>query len=608
MADQPKEWVVHVPGYSQPFRAPGTWPEERVIAAIEGLKAQGPRPLTLGEKLQQGLETYGPAVGSIAGATAAAAAPVPGARIAGAALGGAAGSMMSNVTRPILAPDQPPVSIWNQYKRAVIEGGQQGLGEAAVPLLARGLFGVEQAALGGAKRLLTGGTVAPEVQAARKALSRVGGELSVGQFTKGATSVGNILESISENALLGSKRFAAFRQGQTESMRALAQDVADGIGARVPSPTVSDVIVGLRQQNLDTFRQAARVKYQDVDRLAQGTGVDVSAPYTWLKQQLAKGRGDVRVAIRAAFPEGLDETLTQLVPGPNGTAARVPVIPFEQATRARTEMLRLSRAPEPMSLAQRPVPTTAGYIGKQLDAAIESAGQRLNPAALAAWRSANTFWQEGQDQFNNEIIRGLVNHLKKEPGAMSQALLKPGRPDIASAVRSAIGDQEYMSQVQPRLAHAMFDRASDPSTGILQPRALLQQMKTMGKETLEQTFAPGTQAAMTDLANALDVASRRPSGPGRVWISLAQIGAMGTVLADPSGMLSGEAKSGLAGAIVLGPLAISHLFTNPRFVHALADGIRQGPGSTLLARSLGQLAVATAGSQRPPMERMPEVE
>ena len=147
-------------------------------------------------------------------------------------------------------------------------------------------------------------------------------------------------------------------------------------------------------------------------------------------------------------------------------------------------------------------------------------------------------------------------------------------------------------------------------SGVFEPDAFLDRIKTIKNknEPLLYQLWGGQKTIdnMVDFATTLSHLEKKvePS----IFIQLAQAGAVSNVITGVAGATVGGALGAATGndpvmtsavlgatGLVIGPYALARVFTSPRKIRMLNDGIKEGPRSIKLARALREIGAMKTG-------------
>lgn len=548
------------------FAASSKATQDAILASLRPAQSV-PIPFP-GELAQEVLETVAPPAGAIVGGLVGLGATrTPYGAVLGAGLGGAAGQQLTEVTRPFLtgAPSRPVESL----QRVGMTGLLSAVGEAAGGAMAK--LAQRFLALAPFRKSVTGAAVQREVE-------RVGATLTAGQQTE--SRLLDVLENITEPSLLGGGALHRLKRQQVdEAIPALTREVLTGLGpgGQMPPGMVATLLAQSRQAALAVHKQARRILYDEVDRLAQTVTVPTQGIQSFLRQQ--EGRRAVQRALSAA-DVGPDMFVIQ-----HGAFTQN-AVPFSVAQEARSRLLAVARR-KALTVDDQAVVNVAGKLASVIDDAMETAAQRLNPQALLAFRGANQFTREGMDRLENELIRQLARRLDKEPTKALASLTQPNQVDLLKKVRAAT-DAPTFERLQERLTTSVVERAIDPQTGILQGKRLLEIIKGLGEET-RPLVLKHPDAVERLGATAAFAQTRAGEATGRVFIQLTQAGAAAAAF-SLNFKLEGV-------AILLGPAALARVLGTRGGITWLTQGLAAGPRTPLFFRAMSQVAAAAVSPE-----------
>jgi len=289
-------------------------------------------------------------------------------------------------------------------------------------------------------------------------------------------------------------------------------------------------------------------------------------------------------------------------------------VPLDQAMTIKSQLLEFSREnARSIDPAMRRSSKIAGFLGHRMDDAIgktldgvppqrvvvetASGTRTINVKASDLLEKANRFTAITKDAFENRAIASLTRRiLKDEPAQLAKAVLRPDRPAALVKLERAVGKSHFDSIVRPQLFRGVIERfkianPTRPEFGLMDGSALLNHLKTLGDEVVEKAFGPRA-GELVDLATAIEVAGTRATGPGKIFIQLAQAGAFIGMATFPFG---GAVKAS-APAIIIGPNLLGRLFFNPTAIRGLINGLNAGTGTVQFARAITLLSGLAAES------------
>ena len=147
------------------------------------------------------------------------------------------------------------------------------------------------------------------------------------------------------------------------------------------------------------------------------------------------------------------------------------------------------------------------------------------------------------------------------------SIIQKGAVAPIEKMRAVVGD-DIWRQVQASHAHDLLDDGGKLISG----GKLLERLNKLTPETLKAAYPRGTDQGLWQLGRVMEQLQRKQPGTGSMYIQLAQGGVA-------SGVFLGTGDYKTAGAILLGPAAISRILLNPLARKWLTTGLLQGRGS-----------------------------
>jgi len=578
----------------------------RMLPPLPGLPAVGSGPRTpppapqtferTGPQMAvEGLRRYSvlPTAGAIAGAPVGALAGgptiigVPLSGVAGAGAGAALGeSAQVGLERAVGLSSGPPA-----------------------PRIAReGAFGMAGEGIGGAifqgAKALAGPFVKKMTLKGYEALRELKGQVLPAQVTE--SRILDILQNIAEGSMMGGGRMRDFKLGQDKVVEALVDNALTKYGGRTAPEAAGSAYATALEGAVDSFHAAGSRLYRVVDNLTQGAMVPTSGLQAFTAEELAKRSaiprevtGDSGLRLLKEFDDLAQDVVTTTPASSILDASGNPVraatttsapkeITFEQANFLRGQLLQKIRmySREGDDVARG----IAEQLVKRLDGAMEQSANNLSPQAQQAWRQANTFWREGKAQFETKFLRGLI---EKHPDKAAQSLMQSNNPVLVREARNAVSVRQWQP-VQAAMATQLVEKATNPETGAISGRIMLNQIKTLGR-SVEEIF-PTTVNEVKRLARILSTVQQGPGeATGKMYIQLAQGSALAGVVTG--GVLGSAALAGSSGVILLTPIAIARIMTSPTGMRWLTTGLTAPRGSQEAIRATTQLATFLAAGE-----------
>lgn len=211
-----------------------------------------------------------------------------------------------------------------------------------------------------------------------------------------------------------------------------------------------------------------------------------------------------------------------------------------------------------------------------------------------AWRIANRFYREGQEKYNNTLLRRLVK-LADDTGTgaenIAPAIFKPGQVSKVRKVKRALGEgSDEWRNLKGFFIQHLLSKSTDVN-GNLVGKRILNNMSgkpnSFGMPVLTEVFTGPQIRALEDFGRVLQATqARQGEGAGRMLIQLAQGTAVGRIL------LAGSIEPATA-TVILGPPLLSKMMLNPKTAKLLTEGISTPAGSEAAAGLLSRIVAAS---------------
>ncbi len=398
----------------------------------------------------------------------------------------------------------------------------------------------------------------------------------------------DIMQNISESSLIGGGKIQTFKANRSEVIRGIADEMVEVFGKSADPDMAGEVFARTVAKQIKPSRMAANSLYNTVDDMTQGIVVP-TASMKKFALPLVKVSEELGGVGAASSGDDLIGTISQM---PDG-------ISFRAAKELRSRLLSVV---DEFSITNKKAPA----IGKAkkligfIDEATSNALKANNPEALGLWREANKIYKEGSKQFDNAFIRRLIKSADPDfggsPESIVKAIWKPKNPTNIIRARKAVmgpkkrfGDHAWR-KIQGYGLQDLVEGATDPSTGIISGKKLLNRIKALGG-TFNEGFSVTQRQGIKDFAETLNrVQTRQGEGTGRMLIQLTQ-----------GGMALGLFGAGLtpeAGAVLLGPAVLARMFTNPIAAKWLSQGLELPASSPASAGLFGRVMGAMAESEK----------
>uniref|UniRef100_A0A6M3IKM9 Uncharacterized protein n=1 Tax=viral metagenome TaxID=1070528 RepID=A0A6M3IKM9_9ZZZZ len=373
----------------------------------------------------------------------------------------------------------------------------------------------------------------------------------------------DVLQNISEGSIFGGGKISEFNLKRESVMEDWADDIIKLFGEKTNPDEMGEMFVQLTEKNNKVFKAAANTLYNNVEELA--------------------GDATVKTGTLKKFAESIQETTGRLA-GIESTNAGDDLVQAvidlpDEVTFAEAKELRsrlLSRINEFNVLNKKaPAIGKAKTFIKQIDSEIEKG---LGPEALKAWREANGFYKDGQELFNNVMIRRLLKHAEDTgmgPELIGKHIFKPGGITTIRKIKDTMSSEQW-KKMQSFYVQDLFKKSLD-GEGIISGKKLLNNMfykpTGMGEQTLKEIFNPTQLKEIKLFGTALDIAQKKQGeGLGKMWIQLSQgtaIAGIGAGVAFDQDIITGSSA-----VILFGPIVLSKMMLNPMAVKWLTKGIK----------------------------------
>ena len=209
-----------------------------------------------------------------------------------------------------------------------------------------------------------------------------------------------------------------------------------------------------------------------------------------------------------------------------------------------------------------------------LDDSMEGAATKLSPDAKDAWREANLFYREGKEKFNNEFMSRLVRQGKEQPELVGKAIFQSGEiTQIRMAKQILKDDPTTWQAMKAGYWETILNKATDP-TGKITGKMLHNQLKAMGKETLNEIFTPKERLLIETFKKAtLVTQTKATAGGGSMLIQLMQAPALGAAITVWGGFKQ-DPETIMAGLTILtAPRILGKMMVSPKWQPLFIKGL-----------------------------------
>jgi hypothetical protein len=367
------------------------------------------------------------------------------------------------------------------------------------------------------------------------------------------------MEQIVESSFFGAKPIKEFKKAQQSALEDWSKSISNQMWQgmeKLPPEQRGQAFVEAFNKAEDMFRQGAKSRYAEVDKVLGSESIDISGIKTAameLAQKNAQFKG-------IGSSESGDTLIKQIADLPDQMT-------FADASELRSRLLKVAKA----SRGDVGGKNAYDFVG-QVDKAMESTAGNLSEDAKKVWREANSFYKEGKQTFDNSFIEGLVKKGKDQPELVGKALFQNGEITQIKMAKDILKDDPKTFQaMKAGWLEDVFTKTKK-SDGSLVGNAFFSQLKGMGDETLKEIFTGPELALIRKFEEASTKTQKLGSaGGGSILVQLMQAGALGGIL---SGTYFREPEM-LAGglAILAAPRVLGNMLVNPKYHHLFYNGL-----------------------------------
>ena len=417
-------------------------------------------------------------------------------------------------------------------------------------------------------------------------ISRIDKEIREGQITPGIGSENraiDIIENISEKALFAGGKIVKARKGAETGLTNELKGFIDNFSDVTTREDAGGLALEAIQNSLDFFRVNAKKRYDKLSEAARVPVLDDLGRTVVVKKGEVLTRPisvDVTKSKRLAN-ELLKETAPtkRIAPGARDVLLTVKelddTVSFSVANNVRSELLGVSRSFTDMVKGKAAF--NAGKMVKSITNDIDDTIDSIPTNLRQLYDEAQTFYKQGVEKYNNKVIRNLT---EKAPEEVYQALIKPNRPTTVAnfmKILKETKDKEIREELIDSIKGTMIGdivNKSELNRRKIDAAFVRKEFGKYGPGVLNQIFSPRELRRLDNLLEGLTVAQTKKVGegiPGAIFIQLTQAGMA-------FGLLQGNLTTE-AGLVLLGPIGIARMLTNPKIVNLLRKGFQLNPGS-----------------------------
>lgn len=461
----------------------------------------------------------------------------------------------------------------------------------------------------GARRLVNPfrGKLEEGAEAAIKQLEPEGVRPTPGQLStsKWVDSFENVVDA----SLFGSGRLQAAR-GKAEDVatKHIRAYVEEFVGKT--SPEEAGMLLGSALDNTrDAHSAAVRASYRKLDRAIGGeVQVDLGRVLGITKaerkktEMLGKSAGS---GIRSMLDDILKTEKQSVAPGIGAAKGaksqtvdkfmRGEKVSFEEAAAVRSMLLERGRSGTDVMPAR--TEALANRLAKLVDHQMSLAAKGTSGEVYELWRGANALSSQGHTAFNNRVMKSMMNQVEPErvyeaavSGASKPSRIRHVRKIVEEGVAKGQADPLTWSSVQGQWVDDIARKAMNEETQTMSGGKLLTSIKQMGPERLAELFPVDRGKNITQFARTLAMTQKSASANESFAVAM-KLSQAGAVLSLPATLSSEKTRTpAITGTtiIILGPIALSRLLTNPSAARLLTTGMTSGP-TKFTSRMAGQL-------------------
>jgi len=387
----------------------------------------------------------------------------------------------------------------------------------------------------------------------------------------------DIMENVGENSMIGGGRFQEFKFKRQAVLDDISNELIDQFGKVASPEEFGELFVRAVEKKQATVKPVVNMLYNKASELA----------------------GDVSVSTKQlkSFVEPIRETAAPLrgIEGANAGDDLIDAVlnlpddvSFEVAKELRTRLM--SKVNE-ISVLNKKAPAIgkANKLIGLIDTEMKKTLSDKSPEALRAWTTANKFYKETGDRFNNTLIRTMLkkaDNLNMGPETIGKAFFKPGNTTGVKQLKNILAPDEYQ-KAQGFFMHNVFEKSTDVK-GNISGQKLINNLRgkptSFGEPFLKEVFTSEQIKSLDNFAEALKLSqAEQGSGTGKMWIQLAQPGAV-------VGLATGF--EALSTSILIGPALMSKAMLNPKLSKLLTEGLHAPAGSEKLSGIMARLTAA----------------
>lgn len=400
----------------------------------------------------------------------------------------------------------------------------------------------------------------------------------------------DLAQNAAEHSIWGGGDIRKFNLNKIEVLDEISKDIANTIGAYKDNISIGRMVSNIRKAGKDLESIPLNNQYKVIEQEAKK--LNISTTLHGLKKW-ARPFAEENVSIGRFGQEltgkGLAEKIMRLEDDMNVGD----LMALQRGVRAKKRSLEKS-----LDKSESPAIKFYSDAEKELDSVIEKGlRQKGAPADLFLLKKdTDRKWAMRTDKFSNDIIKGLVKDLAKNPASISKHLVTGGEgtEQLITALNRIM--PEPARQIYRRGAlESIYTASTDVATGTMSGKSMLKMLdgKTgLGERAGRALWGPEGYNTIHHFAKSLaEVQKKAPISEGKLAIQFVQFGAL---LAVGTGNLEGAAAP-----ILLGPKVLAKILTNPKVEQALLRGASMPPSDPRWPATLARItSVASVGQMQ----------
>lgn len=292
---------------------------------------------------------------------------------------------------------------------------------------------------------------------------------------------------------------------------------------------------------------------------------------------------------RRMWREGFDRFRTDFL---EATLENYPSAVADQLLKLKPEQLKELQGAIPKEVWQRVEDTAMRRLSEKAPspAAIQKEIAKLGPerASLLLGTSQDRVQDYVQQVTTAEADR-LLRMAKADPSKLASTIRNRSVEDL-SRLKQTVSPETAKALEQNTLESLLRDGDELASVSTIEER-----MRKLTPEKLQALTGDEAQSSLHDLLKIMKAVTPEADSRGRMFIQLTQSGAAITLASGAvPGVSTTPERMFTAGAVILGPAALSKMMTSPAARNWLIQGIKAPPGSAMAVRAANELMAFAA--------------